>query len=76
MTDEQKRENARKGGRALVAKYGREHMRRIGSNGGRAFHEKYVLVPVGIGDMAIVHRVTHEVLPKTINGLNVEEYGK
>lgn len=51
-----RREWGRRGGRATVKKYGREHMSKIGKRGAAAFHRLYALQPVGLNDFAIVKR--------------------
>ena len=55
---------ASKGGRAVVAKYGRDHM----SDLAHKWHEKYKMVPYDGNDFLIVNRQTGEVNPKTLNG--------
>lgn len=61
------------GGRALVEKYGIDHMRHIGSNGGKATKKKYQLVPFGIGDFLMVNRMTGEINHKTLCGLDAPQ---
>lgn len=56
------KEWGRRGGRATVAKHGKEHMRTIGKRGAAAFWKRYTLRPVGTSDFAITDRETGEVL--------------
>lgn len=69
-----KQQAGRLGGQTTLKKHGREHFANIGRKGAQAMHKKYRLVPIGIGDMAFVDRDTGQVLPRTINGLHVQEY--
>lgn len=46
------------GGKALVAKRGREYMAEIGRRGAIALHARYRLVPIGTSDFALVDRET------------------
>jgi hypothetical protein len=59
---------ARKGGLALVAKHGKDHMAAIGRNGAKAFWAKYTLVKLGTSDFAIAYRETGKLTGKTMNG--------
>jgi len=49
-------------------------MKKIGSNGGKAFHAKYKLSKLGINDFAIVDRMTGKPMPKTLCGVEIREY--
>lgn len=49
------------GGRTTVHRYGRGHMARIGSAGGRATRERYELVPVNVRDFAMVDRRSRKI---------------
>ncbi|MCQ3938444.1 MAG: hypothetical protein DPW18_15555 [Chloroflexi bacterium] len=60
-SNNKKREAGRQGGLRTVARYGIEHMRRIGKKGAEAFHSRYRLEPVRLNDFTIVHRETGEV---------------
>ena len=51
-----KREAGRMGGRATAAKYGREHMQKIGRAGATALWKKYCLLPWGPVHWALVRR--------------------
>jgi hypothetical protein len=55
---------ASRGGKAVVAKYGREHMRELAL----LWHEKYKLVKYGRNDWLIVNRSTGAANAKTLNG--------
>ena len=50
-----------KGGRATVARHGRQHMSAIGREGARATWTKYQLSPIGVSGWAMVDRETREV---------------
>lgn len=50
------------GGKQTFKRYGREHMKRIGANGARRFHELYFLTPVGLANFAIVRRSDNVVI--------------
>lgn len=52
------------GGQAVVAKYGRAHMRKLAEQ----WHIKYRLVPYDGNDFLIVNRVTGAINRKTLNG--------
>lgn len=56
-----KQKQGRAGGLALVAKYGREHMQRIGKRGAAVTWKRYSLSPVGMSNYALVSRETGEV---------------
>lgn len=60
-----RREWGRRGGKATVAKHGREHMRRIGRRGAETFWKRYTLRPTGTSDFAIVDRETDKVIAFT-----------
>lgn len=49
------------GGRATVAKHGREHMQQIGRRGAESTWTRYHLSPVGQSGWAMVDRRTNEV---------------
>ena len=51
-----KREAGRMGGRATAAKYGREHMQKIGREGARVLWSRYFLHPWGPVHWALVRR--------------------
>lgn len=57
-----KRSAGQLGGRATLARYGHDHMRRIGKRGAVTFHRLYQLEPAGINDFAILKRETGEVI--------------
>lgn len=57
-----RKEWGRRGGRATVAKHGREHMQAIGKRGAASFWKRYTLHPVGTSDFAITSRKTGEVI--------------
>lgn len=59
-----KKESGRLGGLCTLAKYGKDHMRRIGSNGGKVTRAKYRLVPVGISAWVMVDRITGTIKAK------------
>lgn len=65
---EQRRRAAPRGGAATVAKYGREYMKELARLGGRAFWQKYKLVPIAINNFAIVYRSTGELTGSTMTG--------
>ncbi|MEW6285030.1 MAG: hypothetical protein AB1509_02270 [Chloroflexota bacterium] len=50
-----------KGGRATVARHGREHMQKIGKRGASVTWTRYYLAPYGIGGYAMVDRKTNTV---------------
>ena len=56
-----KKKAGRKGGRATVAKHGRDHMSRIGKEGARVTWTRYQLSPIGVSGWAMRHRETGEV---------------
>jgi hypothetical protein len=49
-------------GRAMVAKYGIEHMRAIGRKGARRFYELYEWRPIYTSQFALVERATNKVI--------------
>jgi len=51
----------RRGGKQTLARHGVEHFRVIGAKGAKVFHLRYVLVPVGLSQFAIVNRETGKV---------------
>jgi hypothetical protein len=53
-----KAECGRLGGIKTSRKYGNTYMREIGLRGARAFHKKYMLVPVRTNDFLIVNRIS------------------
>ncbi len=57
-----RKEWGRRGGRATVAKHGREHMQTIGKRGAVTFWKRYTLRPAGTSDFAITKRKTGEVI--------------
>jgi general stress protein YciG len=57
-----RKEYGRRGGRATVAKHGREHMQRIGKRGAASFWKRYTLRPAGTSDFAITNRKTGKVI--------------
>lgn len=59
MTNQQRSEISRKGGNAVVEKYGREHMAEIGRRGAEALHRKYAMKPVGLSKFVLVDRETN-----------------
>lgn len=50
-----------KGGRATVAKHGREHMQKIGKRGAAVTWTRYRLTPWKQSQYAMVHRETNEI---------------
>lgn len=50
-----------KGGRATVARHGREHMQKIGKRGAAVTWTRYYLAPHGIGGYAMVDKKTNTV---------------
>lgn len=56
-----KRQAGSKGGRATVAKHGREHMQAIGRKGATVTWTRYQLSPVGQSGWAMLDRETREV---------------
>lgn len=57
----QKQTAGQKGGRATVARHGREHMQNIGRRGASVTWTRYYLAPYGIGGYAMVDRKTNTV---------------
>ena len=57
-----KQQSGSKGGRATVAKHGREHMQKIGKAGARTFWQRYKFEPVALNDFAIVDRTTGQTI--------------
>lgn len=55
-------EARRKGGRALVQRYGVEYMRAMGQRGAEATHSRYNIVPVGLAQYSMVDKVTGRVV--------------
>ncbi len=51
-----------KGGRATVAKHGREHMQEIGKRGAAATWARYFLAPWGTSRYAMVERKTFKII--------------
>ncbi len=49
------------GGRATVARYGRQHMQEIGRRGATVTWSRYHLAPLGQSGWAMVNRQTNEV---------------
>jgi molybdenum-dependent DNA-binding transcriptional regulator ModE len=49
------------GGRAVVAKYGREYMIELGKVGAQVTHTKYKLEKWGLNDFAMVDRETGQI---------------
>ena len=62
MTTNQRKEAGRRGGRATVAKHGKDHMSKIGKRGAAVFWKRYAFEPAGQSDFAIVKRDTREVI--------------
>jgi len=50
-------------------------MAEIGKAGNKAYRAKYSIKPVGIGDFMIIEKATNRIMPKTLNGLDISEYG-
>jgi general stress protein YciG len=50
-----------KGGRATVAKHGKQHMQAIGRKGAAATWNRYHLAPIGQSGWAMVDRETNQV---------------
>lgn len=62
----------RRGGLNTLARHGRDHFKKIGREGARVFHERYVLIPVLQNDFAIVDRRTN--LTKAfLSGMKIQE---
>lgn len=57
-----KREAGALGGKALVAKYGREHMSLIGKRGYAVTRSRYDLVPYGATAWAFVTKDTRQIV--------------
>ena len=57
-----KQQAGRKGGRATVAKHGREHMQAIGKRGAAVTWQRYHLSPVGLTEYAMVERATGRII--------------
>jgi len=53
-----KQKAGQKGGRATLAKHGREHMQDIGARGAQATWTRYYLAPIGQYQYAMVERAT------------------
>ena len=58
----------RRGGLAVLEKYGVDHMKKIGAKGAEVFHSRYEYKPVGQDDFAVVHRETN-VIVALLSGL-------
>jgi hypothetical protein len=56
-----KKQAGSKGGRATLAKHGREHFQAIGRAGARVTWQRYHLSPVGQSGWAMIDRATNEV---------------
>jgi general stress protein YciG len=56
-----KQQAGSKGGRATVARHGREHMQQIGKRGAAVTWQRYHLSPIGQSGWAMVSRDTNEV---------------
>ena len=56
-----KQQAGSKGGRATVARHGREHMQQIGRRGAAVTHSRYSIKPVGQTQYAYVSRETNRV---------------
>lgn len=50
------------GGRATVARHGREHMQQIGKRGAAVTWTRYQLSPVGLTEYAMVERSTGKII--------------
>ncbi len=50
------------GGRATVARHGREHMQQIGARGAMATWTRYKLIPVGQTEYAMTERATGKII--------------
>ena len=57
-----KAEAGRLGGLATVKKHGKEHMAAIGRIGAQTTQERYILVPAGTSQYAMVNRQTRKVV--------------
>ena len=57
-----RREAGQRGGLATVARYGTDHMRKIGRLGAAEFWRRYRMTPAGTSGWAIVSRATGEVV--------------
>jgi general stress protein YciG len=60
-----RREWGKRGGRATLAKHGRDHFAAIGRKGAATFWKRYTMRPAGTSDFAIVDRKTNEVIAFT-----------
>lgn len=57
-----KKQAGSKGGRATVAKHGREHMAKIGKAGAKTTWTRYSLKPVNESQYAMVERATNKII--------------
>lgn len=57
-----------KGGWQTYQKHGSDHMKKIGSNGGKATMKKYRRVPYGTNDFILINRETGQPAERTFNG--------
>jgi len=71
MTVQTKKQAGQLGGRATVARHGREHMRKIGQRGAAITWSRYELRPVGMSDFAMVRKDTGEVKAFLSGGLRL-----
>lgn len=65
---EQRRQAAAAGGKALVNKYGPEHMARIGKAGAKTLWTKYKLVPYGTSYYLLVNKETNQPVARIMRG--------
>lgn len=63
-----KAQSGRLGGLATFKRYGREHMRQIGSRGARVFWSRYRLIPASTANFAIVCKKTNRIVGYTNGG--------
>ena len=59
---EQRRDAGKKGGRAVVEKYGSAWMSELGRRGAKKFHSLYVVQPIGTNSWAIVGRKDNQII--------------
>jgi len=57
-----KQKAGQRGGRATVARHGRDHMQRIGRRGAEPTWSRYSLSPVGLTEYALVERATGKIV--------------
>jgi hypothetical protein len=57
-----KKQAGSKGGRATVAKYGRNHMQDIGAKGALVTWTRYQLMPYGQTEYAMTERATGKII--------------